>query len=644
MAHHHSERQPLEGLPPLPSTDPTSTGTGTGSSTANQPIPPSFDPSLVNPPPPSTIGDSDSAKASKSSPSSDPANSPTNDPLSPPTDPNNPGNSGSSTSKPPDQSLGAPAPTSSSLPSSDHSKHPNDPTSPHDGASTTPSDSPLPGSPTSSSPASVPSQPPQSPSEQSQNPSQTSSASLTTASAAPVPASNTSSKRPNPTSPIQSDLPSGQPIAGTVNPSTIDQATGAKSPDSSASRAARPQQQNSHSDDSTGTHVGTIMGILVAAVIGALILAGILGMIKRKRRERQNQAAFHQDIFQEKNSFEPEMDRKSFGSARNPMNTEGSRSFNPRGDGIFGPRPPSIIERHQASPAIPAPMPSYQPGQVLNYPHYPGQPQQQSFNLHRPKPPTYHSGYPEESGLAYAANPPVEPSPNPRSNNTHDQKHVTLEMSHQDSPQSNRYEYHGGNQHIPMQNMMGHGTAGGLSPSTYPVTGGVVNHPGPVPNYQQQVDQLDFFGQPSPALTMVGHMTTDWNQGGSPHEKPLAPPPLSPISMMTPPGPLPSEEDRSGTPMNPNLQQSYLDCDSKVSEHLPISDSLPHPSSDDHGFQSAPISGNEDWKLASPHLSSPLGEMFKDDAYLGASIDQHHLSDTDHNKPSAHSSLKVINP
>jgi O-antigen ligase len=38
------------------------------------------------------------------------------------------------------------------------------------------------------------------------------------------------------------------------------------------------------------------MGILVAAVIGALILAGILGMIKRKRRERQNQAAFHQDI------------------------------------------------------------------------------------------------------------------------------------------------------------------------------------------------------------------------------------------------------------------------------------------------------------------------------------------------------------
>jgi hypothetical protein len=109
--------------------------------------------------------------------------------------------------------------------------------------------------------------------------------------------------------------------------------------------------------------------------------------------------------FQEKNSFERDLDRKSLGAASLgiPITPDANRSFNQRTDPIFRPRPPSIIERHQASPAVPGPiMPSYQPGQVLHYPSYPGQqPVQHSFNLHRPKPPTYHSGSIADSGLAY---------------------------------------------------------------------------------------------------------------------------------------------------------------------------------------------------------------------------------------------------
>ncbi|OAV93903.1 hypothetical protein, variant [Puccinia triticina 1-1 BBBD Race 1] len=639
MSRHHSERQqpPAEPALALPSTDP---------STANAPVPPSFDPALASPPPPpASAGDPDSAKAAKNAPAPDPSSPPV-DPLSPPpptpTDPNN-------TPKPPAADPPpSPPPASTALPSPEHSKHPSDPpTNPHDGA--LPADAPLPGSPPSSSPSSAGSPAPESPSPPPATPGQPSSSSPS----APPPSTptttttttTTTNKHPSQASPAQSDLPVSQPVAGAVNATAIDQSVAAKSPDSAASRAAHPQQ-NSRSDDSTGTHVGTIMGILLAAVVGALILVGVLGMIKRKRRARQNQADFHQDIFQEKNSFEPDMDRKSLGSASLgiPMSPDGNRSFNPRSDGIFAPRPPSIIERHQASPVIPGPMPSYQPGQMLNYSAYPPQQQQQqSFNLHRPKPPTYHCGFPEKSGLAYANNPPIERSLSPRTI-PHDQNNVTIEMSHQDPSQPNRYEYHGTGQHIPMQNMLGYGSGAG---SGYAGTGGPVS---PTPNYQQQVDQLDFLGQPSPALTMVGPLTTDWGQGGEAGEKKTdAAGGAAEVAM---------DSERSGTPMIPNLQQSYLDCDSRVSERSsPNDDHPPHPApapADAPGFaHPAPISLADDWKLACPNPASPLGEIFAHhDPYLApAPVDLHQLpaqlhqpADIDADRQASHSPLKVINP
>ncbi|KAH9462418.1 hypothetical protein MJO28_002806 [Puccinia striiformis f. sp. tritici] len=630
MAHHHSQRQQIDSLPP-----------GTGTDSAN--IPPSFDPDLANPPsqPPTTVGDADSAKAAKSPPTTDPSipstptepstpstpsatpSTPTT-PTTPTTDPSNPASSSSSAKPlpqpPPDQ---PPSPASPPSPpsSAEHSKASGAPT--HDAPA--PVDSP---SPTSASPASAPSQPPQTPADT--NPAPISSASVASPSPSPVP-----SKHVDSSGSTQSDLPPpNQAVGGAISPSQIDQSIAVKASDatSSPSRVAHtPQpQQNSRPDSGgTGSNVGTIMGVLVAAVIGALILVGVLGFIKRKRRERQSQAEFHQDIFQEKNSFDPDMDRKSLGSGslRMPMSPDGRTGFNGRPtDGIYGPRPPSIIERHQQQTSPPAPMPSYQPGQVVNYGYHPNQQQQQQqhlqqpFNLHRPKPPTYHSPYPEHpgSGLAYAGSvnhhyqqQNIERSVSPRSI-PYDHNNLTLDVSHLDPSQhNNRYDYQGMNatDNIPMQNMTSYNSAPAgeqQHQSSYP-THHPTNDPQSNPNYQQQVDQLDFFGQPSPALTMVGPMTTDWSDQQTK---------CSPSEKQFPKSYIPEGEEggdhrvtespddlRSGTPVNPNLQQSYLDCETTIFDR-------PSAMTTNNG------DGGDHWKLECPQTSSPLGEIFIDHSFL----------------------------
>ncbi|KNE99618.1 hypothetical protein PSTG_07111 [Puccinia striiformis f. sp. tritici PST-78] len=257
------------------------------------------------------------------------------------------------------------------------------------------------------------------------------------------------------------------------------------------------------------------MGVLVAAVIGALILVGVLGFIKRKRRERQSQAEFHQDIFQEKNSFDPDMDRKSLGSGslRMPMSPDGRTG---------------------------------------------------------------------------------------------------LDVSHLDPSQhNNRYDYQGMNatDNIPMQNMTSYNSAPAgeqQHQSSYP-THHPTNDPQSNPNYQQQVDQLDFFGQPSPALTMVGPMTTDWSDQQTK---------CSPSEKQFPKSYIPEGEEggdhrvtespddlRSGTPVNPNLQQSYLDCETTIFDR-------PSAMTTNNG------DGGDHWKLECPQTSSPLGEIFIDHSFL----------------------------
>jgi hypothetical protein len=204
-------------------------------------------------------------------------------------------------------------------------------------------------------------------------------------------------------------------------------------------------------------------------------------------------------------------------------------------------------------------------------------------------------------------------------------------MSNQEPSQPQPYDYdqygsnHNNNNNsnnIPMQNMLPY------SPGGDPQAGYAINQTLSVPaptNYQQQVDQLDFFGQPSPALTMVGPMTTDWSVSET------SPKPSDAAAAVAAESPQPEShdpiEDRSGTPMMPNVQQSYLDCHNRGSEQM-----------DADGKQLSV----QDWKIASPHLASPLGELFKDDAFTHEpdSYTDRPASDTMVERPA----LKVINP
>ncbi|KAI9628840.1 hypothetical protein KEM48_011377 [Puccinia striiformis f. sp. tritici PST-130] len=317
MAHHHSQRQQIDSLPP-----------GTGTDSAN--IPPSFDPDLANPPsqPPTTVGDADSAKAAKSPPTTDP---------SIPSTPNEP-------STPSTPSATPSTPTTPTTPTTD----------PSNPASSSSSAKPLPHHHLTN-PHRLPHTLTTELSRAQQSfrchlrssgPTPISSASVASPSPSPVP-----SKHVDSSGSTQSDLPPpNQAVGGAISPSQIDQSIAWW----------------------TGSNVGTIMGVLVAAVIGALILVGVLGLIKRKRRERQSQAEFHQDILRIR-IFE------------NADESGWKAGFNGRPtDGIYGPRPPSIIERHQQQTSPPAPMPSYQPGQVVNYGYHPNQQQQQQQHTTSP--------------------------------------------------------------------------------------------------------------------------------------------------------------------------------------------------------------------------------------------------------------------
>ncbi|KNZ57946.1 hypothetical protein VP01_2034g2 [Puccinia sorghi] len=316
-----------------------------------------------------------------------------------------------------------------------------------------------------------------------------------------------------------------------------------------------------------------------------------MAMLKRRKRKRENQVDFPQDLFQEKNLFDPDMDQKSLGSASMggvPISQEISRTYNPRVDPTYGLSPPSVIEPYQTPAVIPGPMPSYHPGQIITYPPFP--PPAQSFNLHRPKPPTYLSGQTEASGLPYAVHPTIAHFASPRSPQQNDQKNLAFPIANQDpyAPQPDPYAHPMGDI-IPMQNIMPP-SAGGDQPAPTQALASPKS-----PNYQQQVDQLDFFGQPSPALTMVGPLTTDWSEASVVKDAAL------PQTKNESP-----DDHSSGTPMNPNPQQSYLNCDSRGSQQI-----LP----DQHHDLARRLSG-QDWKLVSPPPASPLGEMFKGNTFL----------------------------
>ncbi|CAH7690840.1 hypothetical protein BY996DRAFT_6416180 [Phakopsora pachyrhizi] len=285
-------------------------------------------------------------------------------------------------------------------------------------------------------------------------------------------------------------------------------------PAGSLSTQSKPQ------DDTTGTSVGTVMGILVGAVIGAVILIGMIRMIAKRIRKSKSNSDYNNNPFDVERNYGDDQDMMTLRSddSKGPMINAAaqtnalnrSTTAVSRGGGAYGPRPPTVIQRHFAAPTMPPAIPSYQPGQAVNYNNQPNQ----VYNSHQ-QPSSLHP-YPINPNAAYAST-AIAPS----------QGHWNGFDAYPDSSQYEKKDlslpYH-----HPSIAAQGSHLEEEYRPSGY----------AQAVTYQHQVQQLDF----GPPLSVKPGL----NLGSlkNPYDSP---------SSGT------GDTNQSGTPTNPNVQQSYFD-------------------------------------------------------------------------------------
>lgn len=622
MSHHHHHRQ-SQSTPSDPS-NPSSPSQSSDSPFLTGGPPPSSDLVMDTP----SVGDPDSAMAagatldpnlaqpSPSSPTPNPSITNNNNSPVPPPNNTNP----NPTPPPNTNNNNTPQTDTNNTPSQTSTNNTPPQTSTNNTPPQTNTNNPPPSTGNSPNPLPPPDQPPP------PTPSPTNSGNNKPAIGHPPP----SSSSPNPPAPSPNPSPINQPApsnilapipfnafgTGAFDPSRTP-SVNVNPPNQSSSQPVLPTtsdnphpSQSAHhnhdtspSDNGSATNVGTIIGILVAATVASLLLVGFIGILKRRRRAKRD-IEFPSDLFDEKPIYDVGVGKKSTSSEsyRVPVCPDGNQSVDVRAEGLYAPRPPSIIERHQISPAaIPSPAPSYQPGQIVNFKTQP------SFNLHRPKPPVYHD-YSTESALAYTNNRVIDPCP--RDQNAGAPRGWN---SPNGSSFANRYDPSGNTGGLPYSPSVT--ISGPIEHGKDPSTQSVPPSSGPgylqaTPTYQRQVEQLDFTGQSSPVPTMVGSNLSDW---------PKSPCQFSTEGSISVATGVALSEERSGTPIHPQSTHNFT----------PNGDgSAPHPStalSHDRGADGSnrPVAAHgtdqlqvsADWKLASPPLSSPIGEIFNHPIY-----------------------------
>jgi len=195
---------------------------------------------------------------------------------------------------------------------------------------------------------------------------------------------------------------------------------------SSSSSSASATVEASNSDSSSGPGTGAVVGIVAGALVGVVVLASLVGYFFKtkwgnKDDDDFDDAVFNKNEFKRSSAMLPDDDGMSMrsGSMSAIGGAYSSSGRSALGGPRNGPRPPSTLERHYmhtpTGPSFPPAgvnaMPSFQPGQIINYgqpdygqasplpyPHHQQQQQQQQYYNDLDRQPSLASQYSDGRG------------------------------------------------------------------------------------------------------------------------------------------------------------------------------------------------------------------------------------------------------